>query len=153
MAAAGVECPTSVAEVCFEWVKLTSAGLQVSFHATAPYPGGDPPDPQVPMRQAMSEISLTDDAGNSYDLSAVLGGLGPEWRSARMARSRAGGTVALCDPCAASTHGAGCAGSDRQCELIEDRAELVMGGDVGGDVVVAAAQVLDERVTSGQDPC
>ena len=76
MAAAGVECPTSVAEVCFEWVKLTSAGLQVSFHATAPYPGSDPPDPQVPMRQAMSEISLTDDAGNSYDLSAVLGGWG-----------------------------------------------------------------------------
>jgi len=76
VAAAGVQCPTSVAEVCFEWVKLTSAGLQLSFHATAAYPGGDPADPQVPMRKAMSEISLTDDAGHYYDLSAVLAGWG-----------------------------------------------------------------------------
>ena len=76
MAAAGVHCPTSVADVCFEWVKLTSTGLQLSFHATAPDPGADPPDPQVPMRQAMSEISLTDDAGHSYDLSAVRAGWG-----------------------------------------------------------------------------
>ena len=45
-----------------------------------------------------------------------------------------------------------CAGSDRQREFVEDRAELVMGGDVGGDVVVAAAQVLYESVASGQDP-
>jgi hypothetical protein len=63
VAAAGVQCPVSVAGVCFEWVKLTSAGLQLSFHATAPYHGGDPAEPQAPMRQAMSEISLTDDAG------------------------------------------------------------------------------------------
>lgn len=34
VAAAGVLCPTSVAEVCFEWVKLTPAGLRVSFHVT-----------------------------------------------------------------------------------------------------------------------
>jgi len=27
VAAAGVQCPASVAEVCFEWVKLTSAGI------------------------------------------------------------------------------------------------------------------------------
>jgi hypothetical protein len=76
VAAVGVHCPTSIADVCFEWVKLTSAGLQLSFRATASDPGGDPPDPQVPMRQAMSEISLTDDAGYSYDLSAVLVGWG-----------------------------------------------------------------------------
>jgi hypothetical protein len=76
VADAGVQCPTSVAEVCFEWVKLTSAGLQLSFQVTAPYPGGDPPDPQTPMQQAMSEISLTDDAGHSYDLTAVLVGWG-----------------------------------------------------------------------------
>jgi hypothetical protein len=76
VAAAGVDCPTSVADVGFEWVKLTSAGLQLSFHATAPAPGGDPPDPQAPMRQAMAEISLTDDTGHSYDLSAVQVGWG-----------------------------------------------------------------------------
>ena len=69
-AAAGVRCPTSVAEVCFEWVKLTSTGLRVSFRATAADPGGNPPAPQVVMAQAMSEISLTDDAGQSHDLRA-----------------------------------------------------------------------------------
>jgi hypothetical protein len=76
MAAAGVHCPTSVADVCFEWVKLTSSGLQLSFHAAAPDPGGDLPAPHVPMGQAMSEISLTDDAGHSYDLSSVRAGGG-----------------------------------------------------------------------------
>ena len=38
VAVAGVCCPTSVAEVCFEWVKLTSTGWQLSFRATAPDP-------------------------------------------------------------------------------------------------------------------
>jgi hypothetical protein len=70
VAVAGVCCPTSVAEVCFEWVKLTPMGWQLSFRATAPDPGGNPPDPQVVMDQAMSEISLTDDAGQSHDLRA-----------------------------------------------------------------------------------
>jgi hypothetical protein len=70
VAAAGVCCPTSVAEVCFEWVKLTSKGWQLSFRATAPDPGGNPPPPHVVMGQAMSEISLTDDAGQSHDLRA-----------------------------------------------------------------------------------
>jgi hypothetical protein len=69
-AAAGVCCPTSVAEVCFEWVKLTSKGWQLSFRATAPDPGGNPPAPHVVMGQAMSEISLTDDTGHSHDLRA-----------------------------------------------------------------------------------
>jgi hypothetical protein len=76
VAAAGVHCPTSVADVCFEWVKLTPSGLQLSFHAVAPDPGGDLPAPHVPMRQAMSEISLTDDTGQSYDLSSVQTGGG-----------------------------------------------------------------------------
>jgi len=31
-------------------------------------------------------------------------------------------------------------------------AKLVTGGDVGGDVVVAAAQVLDDGVTGGENP-
>jgi hypothetical protein len=69
VAAAGVCCPTSVAEVCFEWVKLTSKGLQLSFHAAAADPGGNPAAPHAAMAQAMSEISLTDDAGRSYDLT------------------------------------------------------------------------------------
>jgi hypothetical protein len=72
VAAAGVCCPTSVAEVCFAWVKLTSMGWRLSFRATAPDP--DPyrnsPAPEVVMGQAMSEISLTDDAGQSHDLRA-----------------------------------------------------------------------------------
>ena len=72
VAVAGVCCPTSVAEVCFEWVKLTSTGWRLSFRATAPDP--DPyrnsPAPDVVMGQAMSEISLTDDAGQSHDLRA-----------------------------------------------------------------------------------
>jgi hypothetical protein len=72
VAVAGVCCPTSVAEVCFERVKLTSTGWLLSFRATAPDP--DPyrnsPAPDVVMGQAMSEISLTDDAGQSHDLRA-----------------------------------------------------------------------------------
>jgi hypothetical protein len=71
VAAAGVCCPTSVAEVCFEWVKLTSTGWRLSFRATAPDP--DPyrnsPAPDA-MGRAMSEISLTDDAGQSHNLRA-----------------------------------------------------------------------------------
>jgi hypothetical protein len=76
VAAVGVHCPTSVADVCFEWVKLTAAGLRLSFHATAPDPGRDLPAPDVPMRQAMSEISLTDDTGHAYDWSDVSAGGG-----------------------------------------------------------------------------
>ena len=72
VAAAGVCCPTSVAEVCFEWVKLTSTGWQLRFRATAPDPDlyANLPDPDLVMGQAMSEISLTDDAGQSHDLRA-----------------------------------------------------------------------------------
>jgi hypothetical protein len=72
VAAAGVCCPTSVAEVCFEWVKLTSTGWQLSFRATAPDPDpyAHPSAPDAVMGQAMSEISLTDDAGGSRDLRA-----------------------------------------------------------------------------------
>ena len=71
-AVAGVCCPTSVAEVCFEWVKLTSNGWQLTFRATAPDPDpyAHPTAPDAVMGQAMSEISLTDDAGGSYDLRA-----------------------------------------------------------------------------------
>jgi hypothetical protein len=70
VAAAGVCCPTSVAEVCFEWVKLTSTGWQLGFRATAPDPGGNPAAPGAVIGQAVSEISLTDDAGQSHDLRA-----------------------------------------------------------------------------------
>jgi hypothetical protein len=68
--AAGVRCPNPAAEVCFEWVKLTSTGLRVSFQATAADPGGISPPADAAMRRAMSEISVTDDTGHSYELAA-----------------------------------------------------------------------------------
>ena len=40
--------------------------------------------------------------------------------------------------------------SDGDCEVVEGLLEPVVPGDVGGDVVVAAAQVLDKRVTGGE---
>jgi hypothetical protein len=76
VAAAGVRCPTSIADVCFEWVRLTPAGLRLSFRATAPYQGSEPPDLNAPMRQAMSEISVTDDTGRSRALREQLAGWG-----------------------------------------------------------------------------
>jgi hypothetical protein len=68
VAAAGVRCPNPAAEVCFEWVKLTSTGLRVSFQVTAADPGGISPPADAAMRRAMSEISVTDDTGDSYEL-------------------------------------------------------------------------------------
>jgi hypothetical protein len=69
VAAAGVRCPNPAAEVCFEWVKLTSTGLRVSFQVTAADPGGISPPADAAMRQAMSETSVTDDTGRSYELA------------------------------------------------------------------------------------
>ena len=43
-------------------------------------------------------------------------------------------------------------GSDRGCEAVKGDPEPVAGRDVGGDLVAAAAQVLDEGMTGGQDP-
>lgn len=71
VAAAGVCCRAPAAEVCFEWVKLTPAGLQLSFRAAASASGGEPDVLRAPMRRAMSEISVTDDAGRPYDLGAA----------------------------------------------------------------------------------
>ena len=70
VAAAGVRCPNPAAEVCFEWVKLTSTGLRVSFQVTAADPGGISPPADAAMRRAMSDISVTDDTGRSYELAA-----------------------------------------------------------------------------------
>ncbi len=42
--------------------------------------------------------------------------------------------------------------SDGDCQVIESDAEPVAAGDVGGDVVAAAAQVLHEGVTDGEGP-
>ena len=42
--------------------------------------------------------------------------------------------------------------TDCHSELVEDGAEPVARGDVGGDLVVVAAQVLHEGVTSGENP-
>jgi hypothetical protein len=69
VAAAGVRCPNPVAEVCFEWVKLTSTGLRVSFQVTAADPGGISPPADAAMRRAMSEISVTDDTGHSCEVA------------------------------------------------------------------------------------
>jgi hypothetical protein len=41
--------------------------------------------------------------------------------------------------------------SDGDCEVVEGDAEPVAGG-VGGDVIVAAAEVLHECMTGGEDP-
>jgi len=70
VAAAGVRCPNPGAEVCFEWVKLTSTGLRVSFQVTAADPDGISPPADAAMRRAMSEISVTDDTGHSYEVVA-----------------------------------------------------------------------------------
>jgi len=43
-------------------------------------------------------------------------------------------------------------GSDGGCEAVKGDAEAVAAGGVGGDLVVAAAQGLDEGMTGGQDP-
>jgi hypothetical protein len=69
VAAAWVRCPNPAAEVCFEWAKLTSTGLRVSFQATAADPDGISPPADAAMRRAMSEISVTDDTGHSYELA------------------------------------------------------------------------------------
>ena len=47
----------------------------------------------------------------------------------------------------------GCfAGSDSEREVVEGDTQPVAAGDVGGDVIVAAAQVLHEGVTGGEGP-
>ena len=43
-------------------------------------------------------------------------------------------------------------GSDSEREVLERDAEPVTIRDISGDVVVAAAQVLDEGVTGGENP-
>jgi hypothetical protein len=43
--------------------------------------------------------------------------------------------------------------SDGHRELVEGCADPVAGGDVGGEFVVAAAEVLDEAMPGGQGPC
>jgi hypothetical protein len=62
------------------------------------------------------------------------------------------GSVALCDPRAAPVRDLDALRSDCQCEVVEDLPELVVVVDVGGDVVVAAAHILHEGMTGGEDP-
>lgn len=73
VAAAGILCPTSAVDVRFEWVKLTAAGLRMSFSATARGPGDSCPGAQSPMEQALSQVSVTDDTGHPYRLSFAGG--------------------------------------------------------------------------------
>jgi hypothetical protein len=59
------------------------------------------------------------------------------------------GSVALADRCGWRSRLTGVIRlSHGRCELVEG----CLDGDVGGDFVVAAAQVLDERVPGGDDP-
>ena len=94
VAAAGVRCPNPVAEVCFEWVKLTSTGLRVGFQATAADPDGISLPADAAMRRAMSEISVTDDTGHSYELAAE----GVSWSRVRERQEQEWRGQVLVDP-------------------------------------------------------
>ena len=84
-------------------------------------------------------------------IGSVLLNLAEERASCLLAGLASGGTVALGDPW--QRRALACVlRSDCHSELVEDRAEPVAGGDVKGDVVVAAAQILHEGMTGGQDP-
>ena len=62
------------------------------------------------------------------------------------------GTVALRHPCARQGMMTRMPRwSDGDCQVVEGDAEPVAVGDVGGDVVVVAAQVLHEDVARGED--
>jgi hypothetical protein len=66
---------------------------------------------------------------------------------------RCNGTVALRHPCARQDIITRMLRwSDGGCEVVEGDAQPVVFGNVGGDVVVAAAQVLHEGVTGGEGP-
>src|ERR1039457_7637280 len=62
-----------------------------------------------------------------------------------------GGTVALCHSRAASENDPHALRVDGGCEAVKGDPEPVAGRDVGGDLVVAAAHVLHEGMTTGQD--
>ena len=62
------------------------------------------------------------------------------------------GSVALGDPWAASRSCLIVSRSDGQCQIVEGEAEPAVAGDVGGDVVMAAAQILHEGMTGSKDP-
>ena len=62
------------------------------------------------------------------------------------------GTVALCHPGQLRSMIPMLCWSDGDCQVVEGDAEPLAVGEVGGDVVVAAAKVLHERVTGGEDP-
>ena len=92
-------------------------------------------------------------AGAGVACRCCPGGISRSTRARRYHSDMTGaGAVALCGPRAAPRRDLGAPGSDRQREFTEDGAEFVAVGDVGGDVVMAAGQVLRERVASGQDP-
>lgn len=71
VAAAGTRCVTSTAEVRFEWVKQTPAGLRLSFQATSVDRGRPPDSPGTPLEQALTEISVTDDNAHRYHLRSA----------------------------------------------------------------------------------
>ena len=70
VAALGVRCATSAGDVRLDWARVTPAGLWLSFEAVVPYPGRGPL-PRPPMDQALPEISVTDETGRRYQLTAL----------------------------------------------------------------------------------
>ena len=72
VAALGIRCVTSAADVRLDWARMTPAGLWLSFEAVVPYPGRGPL-PRPPMDQALPEISVTDETGHRYRLTAARG--------------------------------------------------------------------------------
>lgn len=61
------------------------------------------------------------------------------------------GTVALCLPLVRRSGTAVPADSDRKGEVVESDAEPVTAGNFGGDLVRAAAQVLHEGMSCGEE--
>jgi hypothetical protein len=80
--------------VRWRWVRLTSAGLRVSFHATGADPWAVPPPVHVPIRQAMSKISVTDDSGHVYNPTLE----GVSWSRGRDRREQEWHGQMLLDP-------------------------------------------------------
>lgn len=73
VAPAGIRCATPAAEVDIGWVTATPAGLRLTFEGAATDPGGRHP-PRPPVDQAVTDMSVTDDGGHRYELTATGAG-------------------------------------------------------------------------------
>jgi AAA ATPase domain len=96
-----------------------------------------------PLARALDAALLQADApaGGRGDLAVRLGVL-----------EALRGTVALCHPGQLRSMIPMLCRSDGDCQVVEGDAEPLAGEEVGGDVVVAAAKVLHEGMSGGEDP-